>query len=204
MLPRRAITAWPSATPANGDTAYHRHVRGSRSWTTTSPTYARLDPRQYKRLGLRHGPRPPRLPPPVGEWNFEEVNGQGLNAQGGAERHPHPRRRLEQGDGDHGKAPTPGKDRTEGHFGFAVTTTRWRSATSRSSGWIRTGDDTVLSKAPTLTGLVLALGCVLAVETKARAAATAGRPTIVFILADDMGYGDPQCYTRTRRSPPPT
>jgi arylsulfatase A len=52
--------------------------------------------------------------------------------------------------------------------------------------------------------VVLALvGFGPAIRTSARAAEPARPPNIVFILADDMGYGDPGCYNKDSRIPTP-
>ncbi len=51
-----------------------------------------------------------------------------------------------------------------------------------------------------------ALGLIFLVLVSCRSgpdAAGGGLPHIVFILADDMGYGDPGCYNSGSKSPTP-
>ena len=60
-LPPAATTAWRSATRATA-TPPTSACANSRCSTTLTPKYAKLDPRQCTRLGLRHGAGPPRLP----------------------------------------------------------------------------------------------------------------------------------------------
>ncbi len=104
--------------PGKGDTAYVGMCE-VQILDDTAKQYARLDPRQYN--GSVYGMIPVRrgFLRPVGQWNFMEVTVRG------------PTIRVELNgtrvlDGDVSKvtefmanSPHPGKDRTEGHFGFA-------------------------------------------------------------------------------------
>jgi hypothetical protein len=104
--------------PGKGDTAYVGMCE-VQILDDTSPQYAKLDPRQYN--GSVYGMIPVKRGylRPVGEWNFMEVTVKG------------PTIRVELNgtrvlDGDVSQvtqfmanSPHPGKDRTEGHFGFA-------------------------------------------------------------------------------------
>ena len=119
-LPRRRAHAAVRRDVRDADPRRHRReVRQAR-------------PAAVQRLGLRHGRGPPRLPAAGRRVELHGGDGEGADDPGGAERHPHPRRRPEQGDGVHGQAPHPGKDRPRGTSGSPATPTRSRSATSGS------------------------------------------------------------------------
>ena len=105
-LPPAATTAWRSATPAQGDTAYVGMCE-LQVLDDDAPEVRQARPAPVQRLGLRHGRRPSRLPAAGRRVELQEVTVHGLDDQGGAERHAHPRRRPEQGDGVHGRQGTP-------------------------------------------------------------------------------------------------
>ena len=108
-----------------------------------SSTTRRLEVREARsaavqRLGLRHGPGSPRLPAAGRRMELHGGDGEGLDAPGGTERHAHPRRRPEQGDGVQGQrsASRQGPDPT-GTSVSPGTTIRCSSARSRSRLWKR-------------------------------------------------------------------
>lgn len=61
----------------------------------------------------------------------------------------------------------------------------------------------LLHRLATLTFSTLAVAFSLTPSTKALSAESATRPNIVFIMVDDMGYGDLGCYNRESKIPTP-
>ena len=51
--------------------------------------------------------------------------------------------------------------------------------------------------------IVVAAIVSLGINTQSAIAADGNRPNIVFIMADDMGYGDPGCYNKKSKVPTP-
>ena len=104
--------------PGEGDAAYVGMCE-LQVLDDDAPNYAKLDPRQahgsaYGMVAAARG-----YLRPVGRVELPGSDGQGLDHHRRAERHADPRRRPVQGHRVPGDKPHPGKDRTEGHFGFA-------------------------------------------------------------------------------------
>ena len=84
-----------------------------------APKYAKLDPRQYNGSVYGMVAGPPRLPAAGRRVELHGGDGARADDPGRAERHAHPRRRREQGDGVHGQqGRTPARTAQSGHFGF--------------------------------------------------------------------------------------
>jgi len=104
--------------PGKGDTAYVGMCE-LQVIDNTAPQYAKLDPRQYH--GSAYGMVPARRGylRPTGEWNFQEVTVQGSTIRvelNGTVILDTDLSKVKDYMGGHAH---PGKDRTEGHFGFA-------------------------------------------------------------------------------------
>jgi Domain of Unknown Function (DUF1080) len=104
--------------PGKGDTAYEGMCE-VQVLDDSSPKYAKLDPRQYN--GSIYGIVPAQRGylRPVGEWNFEQVTVKGSHIKvelNGTVIIDADVSKITEYAGNH---PHPGKDRTEGHFGFA-------------------------------------------------------------------------------------
>lgn len=104
--------------PGSGDTAYVGMCE-LQVLDNTADGYAKLDPRQYH--GSAYGMIAAKrgYANPVGEWNFQEVTVNGSNIRVELNGSVILNGDLAQVTEFMAGTPHPGKDRTEGHFGFA-------------------------------------------------------------------------------------
>ena len=119
--------------PGKGDTAYVGMCE-LQILDDTTRKYGKLDPRQSHGSAYGMVPAEGRLPAPGRPVELPGSDRQGLEDQGRAQRHGHPRHRPEQGQGIHGQlAHIPARTAPPASSASPATTTRSSSATSRSS-----------------------------------------------------------------------
>ncbi len=104
--------------PGQGDTAYVGMCE-LQVLDNTHPKYAKLDPRQYHGSAYGMVAAHRGYLRPVGEWNFQEVTVDGSNIRVELNGYVILDADLSQVTEFMGGRPHPGKDRTEGFFGFA-------------------------------------------------------------------------------------
>jgi len=104
--------------PGHGDTAYVGMCE-VQVLDDTAPQYAKLDPRQYNGSVYGIVPAQRGYLRPVGEWNFEEVTVKGPTIKVELNGTVIVDTDVSKVTEYMAKSPHPGKDRTEGHFGFA-------------------------------------------------------------------------------------
>ncbi len=104
--------------PGSGDTAYMGMCE-LQVLDSEHPKYAQLDDRQYHGSAYGMAAAHRGYLRPTGQWNFQEVTVRGSTIQVELNGTRILNADLSQVDSPMGNRPHPGKDRTEGHFGFA-------------------------------------------------------------------------------------